>query len=260
MPQVKIEKSNRFTQIENEVIQNPALSLKAKGLLVYMLSVPGDWDYSITGLSAVCKEGKAAIRSAIEELMEAGHIVRRIARSEDGTISGYEYTVYECPRPSSENRTTDGEGAQPSCDFPSSDYPSSENRTQQILDLTNTEVTNTPYSPPEGEAAPKGKKTKADYRPDWFEALWKRYPRKDGKQAARKAWNKLKPDRQTCELILAALERDKVSRQWTKDNGEYIPHLSTWLNQRRWENEGVDFSQLPAAATGGWAPDPEVTS
>ena len=127
----------------------------------------------------------------------------------------------------------------------------------------NNKQDNTPYSPPAGDAPPKGKKAKGDYHPDWFEALWKRYPRKDGKQTAKRAWNKLKPDRQTCGLILAALERDKTSRQWTKDNGEYIPHLSTWLNQRRWENEGVDFSQLPGAEPASglvtrWAEDPEV--
>lgn len=127
-----------------------------------------------------------------------------------------------------------------------------------------------PPSPPEGGGAPaddepktpkspKSKPAKEPYRLDWFEAFWAKYPRKDNKQQALKAWCRLKPDRATCGQMAAGLERDKRSRQWTKDNGDYIPHASTWINQRRWENEGVDPSQLPTPPDpGGWAPDPEV--
>lgn len=129
----------------------------------------------------------------------------------------------------------------------------------------NNKQDNTPYSPPAGDEQPKSKKTKEGYRPDWFEELWKRYPRKDNKPAARKKWNEIKPDRQTCDQICAALERDKTSEQWNKNEGKFIPLLSTWLHNRRWEDKGVDFSQLPGAApaTGlvtRWAEDPEVTS
>ena len=59
----------------------------------------------------------------------------------------------------------------------------------------------------------------------------------------------------------AGLERAKKSRQWIKDNGDYIPLASTWINQRQWTNQGVDQSLLPTAVdSGGWAPDPEVTT
>ena len=57
MAQIRIEKGNNFTVFENELLQNPNLSLKAKGLLAYMLSLPDDWDYSISGLATKCKEG-----------------------------------------------------------------------------------------------------------------------------------------------------------------------------------------------------------
>ena len=129
------------------------------------------------------------------------------------------------------------------------------------------DTNNPPYSPPTGDPQvevpqprPKPRRRNAEpYRPDWFEAFWKIYPRKDNKQAALKAWCKLKPDRQLCGRMAAALERDKHSRQWCKDDGEFIPHASTWINQRRWENQGVDSSQIPTPPdNGGWAPDPEV--
>lgn len=127
-------------------------------------------------------------------------------------------------------------------------------------------INDPPYIPPEGERPPedKPKRTRREkpepYKPDWFEAFWLRYPRKDNKQVAFAAWCKLRPDRATCGEMSAGLERAKRSKQWTKDNGDYIPLASTWINQRQWTNQGVDLSQLPAATDGGgWAPDPEVT-
>ena len=143
MAQVRVEKSNNFTMILNEVAQNPELSLKAKGLLLYMLSLPSDWDYSIEGLSAKCREGKTAIRGAVAELMEAGHIARSLVRAGGGKLGGYEYVVYDVPRPSSENRTA--AEASPSSDYPTtekptSDNPSSENRTQTKKNKTKKEI------------------------------------------------------------------------------------------------------------------------
>lgn len=126
---------------------------------------------------------------------------------------------------------------------------------------SNNQEYNTPYSPPQGEGAgetvepedkpkdepkPKTRGKRSSYKPDWFDALWRIYPRKDAKAAAQKKWDALKPDRETCRAILTGLERDKRSEQWQRDGGKYIPMLSTYLNQRRWEDQGVDMAQLPA--------------
>lgn len=73
--------------------------------------------------------------------------------------------------------------------------------------------------------------------PKGFSEFWAAYPRKAGKGAAEKAWAKLKADDALTETILAAIEKHKTSDQWKKDGGKYIPHPSTWLNQRRWEDE-----------------------
>lgn len=120
-----------------------------------------------------------------------------------------------------------------------------------------------PISPQGGKGTARGKPPKQD--PELvgrFETFWASYPRKDGKQKALRAWLKLKPSRELCAVMWDALERAKRSRQWAKDNGEYIPMMSTWLNQERWKDAGIDRSQLPAQASddsGGWAPDPEVS-
>lgn len=70
-----------------------------------------------------------------------------------------------------------------------------------------------------------------------FERFWKAYPVKKAKQQALKAWNKIKPDQQLVETIIAAVEKQKKWADWTKDNGQYIPYPSTWLNQGRWDDE-----------------------
>jgi len=70
-----------------------------------------------------------------------------------------------------------------------------------------------------------------------FDMFWKIYPLKVGKVAARKAWSKIKPDTKLFEKIMCAVETAKISQQWKRDNGKYIPHPTTWLNQGRWDDE-----------------------
>lgn len=70
-----------------------------------------------------------------------------------------------------------------------------------------------------------------------FDKFWEQYPRKTAKTVAEKSFSKLKVDSLLLNKILLALERQNMSSQWTRDNGSYIPHPATWLNQRRWEDE-----------------------
>lgn len=70
-----------------------------------------------------------------------------------------------------------------------------------------------------------------------FERFWKLYPVKKAKQQALKAWKKINPDSQLTETIIAAVEKQKKWPDWIKDNGQYIPYPSTWLNQGRWDDE-----------------------
>ncbi len=69
-----------------------------------------------------------------------------------------------------------------------------------------------------------------------FEQFWEAYPKKKGKEAARKAWRKLSPDRELCRTMAKALKWQKQSPEWLKDNGQYIPYPATWLNGHRWED------------------------
>ncbi len=91
----------------------------------------------------------------------------------------------------------------------------------------NPEIRNLKTNPP----TPKG-------GGDGWDDFWAAYPRKVAKPAAVKAWAKLAPDAATCKAILAAIAAQKKSPQWTKDDGQFIPHPATWLNRRQWEDDG----------------------
>lgn len=82
---------------------------------------------------------------------------------------------------------------------------------------------------------------------DTFNQFWQAYPKRVGKGAAEKAWAKIKPDKDLFEKMIAAVEAAKKSRQWLRDQGQYIPNPSTWLNQQRWEDE---LDTIPSQQTG----------
>ena len=95
----RIERTRDYTVMSNHHLRNGKLSLKAKGLLSMMLSLPEDWNYTTRGLAAICKEGVDAIGGALRELETAGYIVRHQLRDRQGRISDTEYVIYEQPQP-----------------------------------------------------------------------------------------------------------------------------------------------------------------
>ena len=135
----RVERNRGYTVMSNHHLRNKELSLKAKGLLSQMLSLPEDWDYTLAGLSLINKESIDAIRTAIWELEKAGYITRRQGRDERGKMTAIEYTIYEQPQPPEldspilENPTS----AKPSLDFPTTAKPTTENPTQLNKDISN---------------------------------------------------------------------------------------------------------------------------
>ena len=81
------------------------------------------------------------------------------------------------------------------------------------------------------------RKKKEERRDIYFARFWETYPRKESKQTARKAFEKLNPDEALLQTMLEAVERFKESEQWKEDNGRFIPYPATWINQKRWEDE-----------------------
>lgn len=93
----RIDKTKDYTVMANHHLRNKALSLKAKGLLSLMLSLPDDWDYTTKGLAMICKDGVDSICSTVRELENAGYIQRRRVRDHHGRLGEIEYTILEHP-------------------------------------------------------------------------------------------------------------------------------------------------------------------
>ena len=140
MPVFRVERNKGYTVMSNYHLRDKSLSLKAKGLLSQILSLPEDWDYTLSGLCYINRESKDAIRSAVNELERAGYIERHQTTDESGKFSSNEYIIHEQPvslppsldKPSSENPTTG--------------KPTSENPTQLNKDrVTNGKPPANPY-------------------------------------------------------------------------------------------------------------------
>ena len=94
----RIEKTRDYTVMANHHLRNTALSLKAKGLLSLMLSLPEDWDYTTKGLARICRDGVDSICATVRELEDAGYIIRERVRNRNGQLGSIEYTIVEQPR------------------------------------------------------------------------------------------------------------------------------------------------------------------
>ena len=95
----RIEKTRDYTVMSNHHLRNTDLSLKAKGLLSLMLSLPEDWDYTMKGLAHICKDGIDSISAGIRELEAHGYLIRERIRNENGQLGSIEYTILEQPKP-----------------------------------------------------------------------------------------------------------------------------------------------------------------
>lgn len=232
MPQpnvsIRVNRTSGYTAMSTHHLRNPRLSLKAKGLLSSLLASPPGWQASVAGYAQTCKDGKAAITSAIKELEEEGYVLRSRLHDGKGKFVGMEYVVYETPmskeeQPLSENQQMDSAG-RPFTDFPAPENPAPENRTQYNINQYNTNQS-TPHTP-QGAGAE-----------DLFPQFWAAYPKKTAKQNAQRAWKKLGVTAELFRAIMAGLTQAKASSQWQREDGRYIPYPATWLNGRRWEDE-----------------------
>ena len=98
MTKVRVHKTNNFTVMSNHHFKEKKMSLKAKGLLSLMLSLPDDWNYSISGLVRLSKDGKDGVMTALAELEEFGYLSRERITNNKGQFAGIEYNIYEEPQ------------------------------------------------------------------------------------------------------------------------------------------------------------------
>ncbi len=139
----RVERNTGYTVMSNHHLRNKELSLKAKGLLSQMLSLPEDWDYTLAGLSHINREKIDAIREAVKELEKAGYIVRSRERDAKGRLRGADYIIYEQPQPPTLDLPT---LENPTLDNPTLEKPTLENPTQLNKDISSKEKSITDLS------------------------------------------------------------------------------------------------------------------
>ena len=178
----RVERNTGYTVMSNHHLRNKELSLKAKGLLSQMLSLPEDWDYTLAGLSYINREKIDAIREAIKELEKAGYIKRSRERDEKGRLRGADYVIYEQPQPDEEQEATPPISDLPTLDNPTLEKPMLEKPTlenptqlnkdilskeQLITDLSSTDsipfhsLNPLPFAHGEAATPPERKRTEA---------------------------------------------------------------------------------------------------
>ena len=138
----RIERTRDYTVMSNHHLRDKALSLKSKGLLSMMLSLPEDWNYTTRGLAKICKEGVDAIGGALRELEAAGYIVRHQMRDRQGRISDTEYVLYEQPQPKAPD-TPQPDTASPDTENPYLDGPDTEKPAELNIEKSKTQKSNT---------------------------------------------------------------------------------------------------------------------
>ena len=164
MPVFRIEKTNNYTVMANHHLKNKKLSLKAKGLLSMLLSLPDSWKHSIAGYASICKDGVDGVTAGIKELEENGYIIRKRLRNEKGHFAEVEYTILELPKvaPNEENPVLETPNLEnpilgkPELDKPILENPLLYNNTKLLnKEKLNTDILN-PYLINQKEVKPFG--------------------------------------------------------------------------------------------------------
>lgn len=212
-----------FTTVYRDVAQDARVSLKARGLYLLMQSLPENWEYTIAGLAKKAGTGKDQIRSAINELLTVGYLVKEQTHDGSGKFAGNVYILQEESPPLSGNPTTEN---------PITGKPSTENPTENNIYI------NIPPIVPQGGACEKRKsKGEPKWKPERFEAFWKFYrdnARKEDRAGAVREWDRLKPDDALIETMANALKAQLATPDWKRGIG--IPYACRWLKNRRWED------------------------
>lgn len=135
MPVFRVEKNSNYTTMCNYHLRDQGLSLKGKGLLSMLLSLPDTWNYSVRGLSSITPDGVDGVLTALKELERLGYLERNQQRESNGRMGRAEYVIYEMPRkkPCTEKPYTVN---------PDTDTPVTENPAQLSTNRTSTETIN----------------------------------------------------------------------------------------------------------------------
>ena len=251
---MRIVKNNNFSIVSNAIIRDTNLSLKARGLLILMLSLPDCWQFSIKGLATLSGEGNDSIRGGIKELEEVGYLSRKRKHLPNGRLGEMEYTLYEQAQPKDEKPALD----LPTLEKPTQEKPIQEKPTQEKPTLLSTNIINTDYIKNRERENKEPKEEQkllsrlnnqplplemAQLQNEYFKRFWLMYPRKAKQFQAQFAWNALPVDVELYERILQAVEKYSKTKQWADKT--YVPYPENFLDGKRWEDDIPEDTPKP---------------
>lgn len=253
---VRVVKTENYTVMSNHHLRNKDLSLKAKGLMSYMLSCSNGTTFSIRQLMEASKDGEASVCTALNELKEYKYLKHYAKKDDKGRISEWIYDLYELPF---EDKDTDVVFEEKEDNCPELDFPDVENQDKvntnnnvntikkENIKKETDEISCDPNLERAKDIAKKEMESmKSDE--DSFIEVWNLYNKKEGKQQARKAWMKLSnKDKEAVKQKLP----DWLSNYLYLYGKQYQPMFSTFLNQRRWEDEINENNEQSATCNKG---------
>lgn len=261
----RIEKKDNYTVMANIHLKERRLSLKAKGLLSLILSLPPDWDYTITGLSVLSKDGVDAVREGVNELEKYGYVTRRQLRDERGRMAKNEYIVYENPAdnpdyiPSEEDAPANNAAAKkpkksapkkkrvfsvsPSAENPQAVTPSADNTQADTIEKLNINILNTDksihsFTPAltreEGIGANDESKSVAEW--ELYSEIIRENIRYEDKYA-----HKIGDSQRVDEMVSIMTDVVCSSSQTVRVNGEDVPHEVIKSRFLKLTDEEIDY-------------------
>ena len=212
----KSKLTEKFSTVPNALIQNFVVSLEARGLLVYLLSLPPDWKLNIKDFSKKNNLGENKIRKLVNELIETKYIVRVQDRVKNGTFKSFDYFIYDTPQT---------QQIRPVDDLPQVDIPQVDN---PLVDIGDTYKENNIQSK---------HNTKETYT-DAFEEFWKVCKRKQGKDRTYKKYQEIIKTVDSA-ILIKKMKQYNEEKEECKTEIQYYKNPYTWLHQKGWEDEYI---------------------
>ena len=210
----KSKLTEKFSTVPNALIQNFVVSLEARGLLVYLLSLPPDWKLNIKDLSKKNNLGENKIRKLVNELIETKYIVRVQDRVKNGTFKSFDYFIYDTPQT---------QQIRPVDDLPQVDIPQVDN---PLVDIGDTYKVNNKQNK---------HNTKETYT-DAFEEFWTLCKRKQGKDRTYKKYQEIIKTVDSA-ILIKKMKQYNEEKEECKTEIQYYKNPYTWLHQKGWEDE-----------------------
>ena len=258
-------KSDNFTQVPNEMLRDPHLSAKAKGILCLLLSNREGWKSHVSTIVGMMLDGEEAVRSGLQELEERKYLLRVQYRDKESKqYQGMVWSYTDIPGEFDTKAIEDvlagfGMEAQlePRTGFSGAGFSGAGKSDRNNIKDKKTNDKNMMRGEPEQseEQNPFGLSVESTQgrfiTPSLFDEFWAIYPRKDGKGKAKTSWEKLckRKDHPTWKQVRTAIHAQKKSERW--QDPQYIPLPATWLNQSRWLDD-------PAQMKNFRSPEPEA--